>query len=142
MTSLHAYRKVIDSVTTHTLRLPEPATQGAQTGQELATLADGRTVVVIYPGYTLGTDQPMPIKASIEALPNPLPDDLRAAIKAASPHVRLINDRVRAKIAQRYTLEDEIGLLRTAPSNEMAAYNLYVQECRATGQAEKLKLGL
>ena len=99
-------------------------------------------MVAIFAGHTLSTDQPKPIKASIEALPNPLPDDLRAAIKAASPQVRLINQRVKDAIAQRYSLADEIGLLRTAPNAEMTAYNAYVEECRAVGRTEKTKLGL
>lgn len=97
---------------------------------------------MIYPGYTLGTTQPAAIKASIEALPSPLPADLRDAIKTASPHVRLINSQVRDAIAERYSLADEIGLLRTAPNAEMTTYNAYVEECRAWGRDEKAKLGL
>lgn len=151
MTSIYAYRRAIDSITTHTLRLPEPAAQGIQSGQEIATLADGRTIVVICQGYTLSADQPAAIKASIEVLSAPaigsamaivLAPDLRDAIKAASPHVRLINDRVRDAIAQRYSITDEIKLIRTAPSAEMLAYNAYAEECRAWGWAEKAKLGL
>jgi len=142
MTSLIAYRAVITPVTTHTLRLPEPTAQGAQTGQELCTLADGRTVVALFDGYTLPTDQPAAIAASIETLPSPLDHVLRDAIKAASPHVRLINDRVQDAIAQRYSIADEIKLIRTAPSAEMLDYNAYAEECRAWGRAEKAKLGL
>ena len=71
-----------------------------------------------------------------------LTDALRAEIKAASPHVRLINQRVREAISSRYSLEDEIKLLRTAPSAEMDAYNAWAEECRAWGRAEKAKLGL
>lgn len=97
---------------------------------------------MIYPGYTLGDDQPADIKASIEALPNPLPADLRDAIKTASPHVRLINGRVQAAVAERYSMADEIKLIRTAPSPEMTAYNAYAEDCRAWGRAEKAKLGL
>lgn len=141
MTSLIAYRKAIDTVTTHTLRLPD-APMGQQAGQELATLPDGRTVVVLFDGHTLPANQPAAIAASIETLPQPLPADLQDAIKTASPHVRLINTRVQDAIAQRYTLADEIKLLRTAPSAEMDAYNAYAEKCRAWGRAEKTKLGL
>lgn len=135
------YRKVIDTVTTHTLRLPD-APMGQQAGQELATLPDGRTVVVLFDGHTLPANQPAAIAASIESLPQPLPADLQDAIKAASPHVRLINTRVQEAIAQRYSTFDEIKLLRTAPSPEMDAYNAYAEECRAWGRGEKAKLGL
>ena len=111
-------------------------------GQELATLPDGRTVVALFDGYTLPSNQPEPIAASIEVLPNPAPADLSDAIKLASPHVRLINSRVQDAIAQRYSIADEIKLLRTAPSPAMEAYNAYAEDCRAWGRAEKAKLGL
>lgn len=136
-----AYRKAIDSVTTHTLRQPE-AQQGLQAAQELCTLPDGRTVVALFDGHTLPSEQPAQIATSIEVLPQPLPDDLREAIKTASPHVRLINQRVQDAIAQRYTLADEIKLLRTAPSPEIDTYHAYAEECRAWGRTEKAKLGL
>ena len=116
--------------------------QGEQSGQELALLQDGRTVVALFDGYTLPGNQPAAIAASIEVLPNPLPADLSAAVKLASPHVRLINTRVQDAIAQRYSLADEIKLLRTAPSPEMSAYNAYAEDCRAWGRAEKAKFGL
>ncbi|MDP3651040.1 MAG: hypothetical protein Q8R67_05085 [Rhodoferax sp.] len=141
MTSLIAYRKVIDSVTTHTLRLPD-APQGTQAGQEIATLVDGRTVVALLDGFELPANQPAAIAASIEVLPQPLPADLRDAIKQASPHVRLINARVTDAIAQRYSISDELKLMRTAPSLEMDAYNAYAEDCRAWGRAEKAQLGL
>ena len=141
MTSLHAYRKVIDSVTTHTLRLADMP-QGTQAGQEIATLADGRTVVALFDGLTLPADQPSAIASSVEALTAPLAADLLSAIKLASPQVRLINQRVQDAIAQRYSIADEIKLMRTAPSAEMTAYNAYAEDCRAWGRAEKSKLGL
>lgn len=141
MTSLIAYRKLIDSVTTHTLHLPD-ALQGEQAAQEIATLVDGRTVVALFAGYVLPQTQPAAIAASIEVLPSPLPADLREAIRAASPHVRLINQRVQEAIAQRYSMADEIKLIRTAPSPEMETYNAYAEECRAGGRSEKAKLGV
>jgi hypothetical protein len=138
---LIAYRKVIDSVTTHTLRMPE-APQGEQSGQELATLADGRTVVVLFGAHTLPDNQPAAIAASIEVLASPLPADLRDAICEASPHVRLIGQRVVEQIRARYSMDDEIKLLRIAPSEETSAWNAYTEDCRAWGRAEKAKLGL
>lgn len=99
-------------------------------------------MVALFSGYTLPASQPQAIAQSIEVLPSPLPDELRSAIKAASPHVRLINTRVQEAIAQRYTLADEIKLLRTAPNADMDAYNAYAEDCRAWGRAEKAKLGL
>jgi hypothetical protein len=126
---------------TRELRLPE-ASAGQRAGQEIATLADGRTIVVLEDGHELPEVQHAEIQASIETLPSPLPAELRDEIKAASPQARLINERVRAAIAERYSLADEIKLLRTAPSAEMEAYNAYAEDCRAWGRAEKAKLGL
>ena len=140
MPSLIAYRKHIDSMYTRELRLPE-GPQHQRLGAELCTI-DGVTYVSLPDGAVLPTEQPTEIQASIQTLPAPLPETLREQIKAASPHVRLINERVRAAIAERYSLADEIKLLRTAPSPEMTAYDAYAEECRAWGRAEKAKLGL
>ena len=144
MPSLIAYRKAIDAITTHTLRLPqpEPGQQAGQAAQEIATLADGRSIVVLFDGHTLPTDQPAQIADSIEVLPSPLPDALRTAICEASPHVRLINARVVQAIRDRYTVDDEIKCLRLAPSPETVACNAHVEACRAWGRAQKTALGL
>lgn len=140
MTSLIAYRKSIDSVTTHTLRLPE-AVDGVSAGQEVAELLDGRTIVALFGTAQLPTSQPAAIEASIEALTNPSAD-LLAAIKQASPHVALINQRVEDAIGERYSIANQIKLLRTAPSAEMTAFDDFAEECRAWGRGEKAKLGL
>lgn len=140
MPSLIAYRKHIDALYTRELRLPE-GPQNQRLGTELCTI-DDVTYVSLPDGAMLPTEQPTEILASIQTLPTPVPDGLRDEIKAASPHVRLINERVRAAIAERYSLADEIKLLRTAPSPEMQAYDAYAEECRAWGRAQKAALGL
>lgn len=141
MPSLHAYRKVITAINTFEIRLPESAPSQRQ-GQEIATLADGRTIVCLDDGATLPAEQPAQIAASIEALPSPLPADLRAQIMDASPHVRVINQRVVEKIRAEYSVDDEIKMLRIAPSAETTAWNDHVEACRAWGWAERAKLGL
>ena len=120
------------------MRLPEGA-QHQRLGTELATI-DGVTYVSLPDGATLPTEQPSEISASIATVT--LTDALRAEIKAASPHVRLINERVREAIAERYSVADEIKLIRTSPSEEAIAYNAYAEECRNWGRIEKAKLGL
>ena len=71
------------------------------------------------------------------------PDEaLMKAIRAASPNARVINAGVVAKIRSRYSLDDEIKLLRTRPSAEFDEWNMFVEECRAWGDAEKAKIGL
>jgi hypothetical protein len=154
MTSLIAYRRVIDAVTTHSLRLPDAA-QGQQAAQELCTLPDGRTVVVLFDGATLPTDQPAQIAASIETLPSPLPDLLREQIKAASPMVRLISQRMIDQIRASYTIDDEMYFARigvgaatglyTPTQDEMQALTVFgefVEGMRQWGRDERAKLGL
>jgi len=141
-------------VTTHALRLPD-APQGVQTGQELATLPDGRTVVALFGTATLPASQPAEIAASIEVLPAVLPDLLREQIKAASPHVALINQRMIDQIRASYTQDDEnyfsrIGVgaamgMYTPTSDELQAmtvFGTFVEAVRQWGRGERAKLGL
>lgn len=138
-----AYRKVSDAYTTYQLRLPDRGPGAASAGaQEIATLDDGRTIVCLDDGVTLPAEQPEQIAASVEVLPSPLPSELRDTIRAASPHAQLVDERVAAMIRERYTINDEIKLLRIAPSPETAQWNAYVEECRAWGRAQRAALGL
>ena len=66
-------------------------------------------------------------------------DDLKDQIKKASVHVQLINQRVRNKIAEKYSVSDELKALRSGDTFE---YNQYAEECRNWGKGEKAKLGL
>ena len=154
MTSLIAYRKVINAVTTHTLRLPD-APQGQQAAQELATLPDGRTVVALFDGFILPTDQPAEISASIEVLPTPLPDLVREQIKAASPQVKLISQNMIDQIRASYSIDDEMYFARIgvgaangmyAPTPDemqaMTVFGEFVEAARQWGRAERAKLGL
>ena len=154
MPTLITYRRVVDAITTHSLQLPQ-GSNGLQTGQELCTLPDGRTVVVLFDGNTLPTGQPAAIAASIVTLTMPLAPDLLESIKAASPHVRLINTRVEEKIREKYSAADENKFARiaygvalslysykTGEQAELQAFGAYCELCRAWGNAEKTKLGL
>ena len=149
-----AYRKLIDSVTTHYLKLPE-AQPGQQSAQELATLPDGRTVVAIFDGHTLPSDQPSSIAASIEVLAQPLDAELKEQIKTASPICKLIADRMVQKIRAQYTIDDEMFFARIgvgaalnlytpteAERADMAAFGVFVEEVRQWGRAQRAALGL
>ena len=114
MPSIVAYLAASDAYTTYRLNAPEGST-------ELCTL-DGVTYTALPDGAVLG-EQPEQIAASVQVI---APDiELRERICAASPHVALIRDRVAAQIAERYSITDEVKLLRTAPSAEFEAYNEY-----------------
>lgn len=135
MTSIFAYQKFIDADRTVEIRLPEDE-NGQRLGTELATV-DGTTYVSIPDGATLPA-QP----DEITVTPITLTPTLKADIEDASPHVRLIRQLVSEKIAERYSMGDEIKLLRTAPSAEFEAYNAYAEDCRAWGREQKAALGL
>jgi len=53
-----------------------------------------------------------------------------------------INQRVCEKIAELYSMTDEIKLLRTAPSREFDVYNEHVEACRQWGREQKALLSL
>ena len=152
MTSLFAYRKHIDAIHTRELRLPD-AHQGQQSGLELCTLADGRAVVAMFDGFTLPAEQHVEIAPSIEPLT--LTNALREEIKAASPHVRLIGQRMQEQIRSKYSTEDEMYFARigvgsalgvyvfeTGEAEALAAYGAHVEAVRQWGRAERAKLGL
>jgi len=136
MPSIYSYQKVTDAITSYWLRLPVDANHNSL-GTELATI-DGITYVSLPDGVDLPTPQADEIAASIQLI---TPDDtLKAAIKAASPHYRLINTRVVEQIRSRYTVDEEIKALRLAGSAEAIAWAAWVDNCRAWGRAEGLKL--
>lgn len=140
MPTIVSYKKYIDPQITRMLQLPVDADHHP-VGTELATLADGLTYVCLPDGVTLPTGQPEEIAVSI-INPAILAPELVAELKVASPHIRLINQRVVYAISERYTTADEIKLLRTAPSTEFNTYNAFIEDCRAWGCAEKAKFGL
>ena len=54
--------------------------------------------------------------------------------------VEAINQRVRDMIREIYSIEDEIQLLRTAPSPEFELWNAHVEACLQWGRKQKLTL--
>lgn len=134
---IFGYQKHI--TTTITRELAFPVNENHQRlGHELATV-DGITYCSLPDGIAL-PEQPAEIAASVQAVT--LDPALTQKIKAASPLVRLINVTVAEKIAEQYSLADEIKLLRTAPSPEFEAYNAHAEACRAWGREQKAALGL
>jgi hypothetical protein len=137
MVKIYKYQKILDQFTTHCLA--EPDYNLSETEDRITELC------------TIGVDTYVSVPDSITLPAQPeqitvgeveLTDELIAELRAASPHVILINDRVVAKIRERYSVNDEIKLLRIGLSEESTAYNDYAEECRAWGRGEKAKLGL
>lgn len=136
MTSIVKYQKVIADGTTYLLAEPDYSDGDARC-TELCTI-DGETYVAVPDTVTLPEQ---PAKITVEKVA--LTDALRDQIKAASPHVRLINRRVVDKIREKYTQDDEFKLGWMDPADpKVAAFREYVTACVAEGQAEKVALGL
>lgn len=137
MAMILKYRKITDKYTTHCLREPDYNLLGTDKRVvELCTI-DGNTYVAVPDGLVL-PDQPEML--GVEKIE--LTDGLREDIKAVSPHIKYINQRVVEMIRQRYDINDEIKMLRIGPSEETAKYNDYAEACREWGRNEKIKLGL
>lgn len=144
MASIIAYQKITTAGpngTTLQPTLPDGAT-------ELCTL-DSTTYASLPDGATLAAEQPV----SVETIS--LTDTLRDAIKAASPHVRLINQRMIDKIRDSYTVEDEMYFARIgvgaanglyAPTEnemqEMTVFGEFVESVREWGRSQRAALGL
>lgn len=131
MAYILSYRKKSDEFTVYQLNLPEGA-------QELCTL-DGVSYVSIPHGTSLPVDQPAVLDdpKTITLTPG-----RRAEICDASPQVQLIRQRVRDRIAERYSIEDEIKLIRIGSGEAFDTYNAFVEGCRAWGRDAKAELGL
>ena len=110
---------------------------------------------MLFDGYTLPATQPAEITASIEHLPSPLPADLKAQVKAASPHVALTYARTQELIRSKYSVDDEayfarigvgvaLGAYAFEPGeqDELLAFGAFVESARAWGRGERVKLGV
>jgi len=98
------------------------------------------TYVSLPDDVELRGDQPDEIRDTLASAV--MTDALRDLISEHSPHVWLIDQRVRDMIADRYSITDEIKQMRTAPSAEFDEYNAHVEASRAWGHEQKLALGL
>jgi len=149
-TSIVRYQKVSTPYTTIQMALPD--SMGADDAlhcTELCTL-EGVTYVAV-PAAALLPDQPPEL--TIE--PVTLTPELRDAIKAESPHCRLIAERMEARIRSKYSLSDEayfarigvgaaLGVYQFEPGeqDEMLAFGAWVESARQWGHDERAKLGL
>jgi hypothetical protein len=134
MTYIVSYQKFINSERTVELALPS-GDGSERKGQELATV-DGVTYVAVF-------DEPLPEQPSeITVSQVTVTPSIKKLISENSPIIKLINQTVVDKISAKYSVNDEIKLLRTQPSAEFTAYNEYVESCRADGAQQKSALGL
>lgn len=139
--TIYAYTKHQDEYTTYLLNTPEGAT-------ELATI-DG--VTYVHCADPLPEDQPVQITVTTPTLT----PELVEAIKAASPHVKLIASRMIDKIREKYSVDDELFFARIAggaglgryditpgEQAELDAYQAHVEAVREWGRDQRAALGL
>lgn len=114
---------------------------------ELATV-DGLTYISVPDGVTL-PEQPVTLEIV------DMDQSLREQIKAASPHSRLIGQRMIESIRAAYSVDDEMyfarigvgaamGMYQPSQSEveEMATFGAFVEGVREWGRSERAKLGL
>lgn len=114
---------------------------------ELATI-DGLTYISLPDGVTL-PEQPVVLEVVV------LDQAVREQIKAASPHSKLIGQRMIDTIREAYSIDDEMYFARIGvgaangmylPSQsemeEMATFGAFVEGVREWGRSERAKLGL
>lgn len=116
---------------------------------ELCTL-EGTTYVAVPDGVAL-PEQPPEITVTTPVLT----PELKAQIKAASPHVALTYERTQALIRAKYSVDDEayfarigvgvaLGAYTFEPGeqDELLAFGAFVESARAWGRGERVKLGV
>jgi hypothetical protein len=157
MPVLYAYQKITDAYTTYAL-------QGDGI-VELCDLPDGRTLVSVPDGIEIVIPEKVAVASSSitgdtkgggtavpeeneEAPAEPeeieVTDEIKGVLRAAAPLYQFINARVAEKIRERYSLEDELQLLRRRDKDPeaVARYDQFVEECVAWGTDQKKELGL
>ena len=80
--------------------------------------------------------------SEINFQPANLTQQEKSALASTSRAVQLINQEVVDSIRKNYSVDDELKLLRTQPSQEFDEYNTYVEACRAVAKLKKQNLGL
>lgn len=133
MSVIVSYQKKFDQYTTYTLLTPDSS---AGASVELCTI-DGTTYTSI-PGVDLLPEQP----AEITVTPATLTDELISEIKKQSPVIAWIDEQVRNRIAEQYSITDEIKMIRTGSGADYETYTAYVETCRTWGRTQKIALGL
>lgn len=151
MNYIVSYQKYTTTDRTVEIRLPMADSQFV--GTELATLAD-TTYVSIPEGAMLPGDQPAEISASI-VNPAVLTDSLKNEIRAASPHCKLISQRMIDMIRSSYTIDDEMYFARIgvgaaaglyvpteSEMSEMTVFGEFVESVREWGRLQRAGFGL
>lgn len=134
MGSIFSYQKFIDNINTVELQFPQ-GESGNRLGQELATI-DGTTYCFVDGVLPKQSEK---IAKTVQEIV--ISDELKAQLNQHSPVLKLIDQQTRDKIAEKYSIQDEIKMLRLG-GEAFAEYNDYVELCRNEGKAKKAEFGL
>jgi hypothetical protein len=136
MTKIYCYDKSAGAVNMHELSKDQEV-------KELATI-DGVTYIAASDTVDFGKLQSEEIKfQTVDGAT--LGDKLHATIKAlqaALPATGTINAQVVAKIRERYSVDQEIALLRRGQGAEWDEWNNYAESCVNWGREQKALMGL
>jgi len=149
-TSIVKYKKSSDEFTEIVMRFPDSTGSEDEVHcTELCTI-DGITYVAVPDGLDLPEQPP-----EITVEPADLTAELKAAIRAESPHCAFIDERRQIKIRALYAPDDEtymtriglkqalqVGAMSKAEGEALLEYNAHVESCIAWAKAERAKLGL
>ena len=137
MPKIMSYKKIVDQHTVHTLFEPDYQNSSERI-TELCNI-DGLTYVAIPDGVKL-PNQPAQIQQSLVEIK--LTPELRRQIKSKSEHVSLIRKRVVEHIREKYSINDELKMLRIAPTLKSSEFFDYCEQCVIWGREAKARLGL
>lgn len=137
MPKIYKYQKVTDKYTTYT------AIGNGEGDKRITELCiiNGDTYISVPDDLKL-LEQPKQIKLE----PVILTDELKEQIEEVSPHIQLIKERIRNKIAEKYSIKDELKMIRNKINGidieKYTEYNSYVESCIAEGKIKKVGLGI
>jgi len=132
MPKIMKYRKVTDQYTTYTV-----IDNGEDDKRitELCTI-NGDTYISV-PNDIILPKQPKQINLE----PAVVTGELKEQIEEKSPHIQLIKKRIRENIRKKYSVEDELKIVRNKINGidmgKYTEYNNYVESCIAEGEAKK-----
>ena len=137
MPKIMKYRKITDEYTTYTAIDNEEEDKKIT---ELCTIGDETYISV--PDELVLPKQPEEITLE----PVVMTTELREGIEEKSPHIQLIKKRVKEKIAKKFSIEDELKIIRNKINDidieKYTEYNAYIEGCVAEGKVKKEELGI
>ena len=132
MPKIYKYRKVTDQYTTYTA-----IDNGEEDKRitELCTINDETYISI--PNDVVLPEQPKEITLE----PVVITTELKGQIEKESPHIRLIEKRIMEKVRKKYSVEDQLKIIRDKINginiDKYTEYNIYVDGCVTERETKK-----